>query len=367
MHKNDVVVTINISTENEKISIHDIVNYNLLPFGTKHLEKNELIDGILFWNENRCIPTNRPNFQNLMAEIGIHNYADLIPHSHLCSLTDCYWFKHYEDTCQWADVNFHQNNFSSKLDKYLFFDSNDISLNDLDTPDITTNGALSKTWEKQGEHFVLIKGNQRQYPIEACYERIASEILSQLQIPHVDYDIIHTQHGYQSACSCFIIDDSEEFVSMEDFLLDFNISAPEGIAQLLQGPYRESFEHMFLCDIIIGNTDRHARNYGFIIDSNTQEFKCLAPLFDHGICALTVNHGPARYKPLGISFNESVKFLSDETLSLSNNLDFKRIADLVFSLPIDDGFKNKVVAQLESRIGKLQELARKKDIEIDRE
>lgn len=46
---------------------------------------------------------------------------------------------------------------------------------------------------------------------------------------------------------------------------------------------REKFWDMFVIDSIIGNTDRHNGNWGFILNSETNEIK-FAPIYDCGSC-----------------------------------------------------------------------------------
>ena len=46
---------------------------------------------------------------------------------------------------------------------------------------------------------------------------------------------------------------------------------------------RDKFWDMFIIDSIIGNTDRHNGNWGFILNNKTNEIK-FAPIYDCGSC-----------------------------------------------------------------------------------
>lgn len=46
---------------------------------------------------------------------------------------------------------------------------------------------------------------------------------------------------------------------------------------------KQMFWNMFIVDSIIGNTDRHNENWGFILDSNAKEIS-FAPIYDCGSC-----------------------------------------------------------------------------------
>lgn len=49
------------------------------------------------------------------------------------------------------------------------------------------------------------------------------------------------------------------------------------------GPtYMKAFADMLVLDAVIFNTDRHFGNFGFLVDTHTNQIVSLAPLFDHG-------------------------------------------------------------------------------------
>ena len=48
----------------------------------------------------------------------------------------------------------------------------------------------------------------------------------------------------------------------------------------------ESFREMIAMDAVMANVDRHAGNYGFIVDNDTGEVLRMAPLFDHNMACL---------------------------------------------------------------------------------
>ena len=46
---------------------------------------------------------------------------------------------------------------------------------------------------------------------------------------------------------------------------------------------KEKFWDMFIIDALIGNTDRHNGNWGFLVDNQTKEVE-FAPIYDCGSC-----------------------------------------------------------------------------------
>ena len=50
----------------------------------------------------------------------------------------------------------------------------------------------------------------------------------------------------------------------------------------LGSSYKDALEDMLVFDAVIGNTDRHLGNFGFLVDAKTNTLTGPAPLFDHG-------------------------------------------------------------------------------------
>ena len=48
----------------------------------------------------------------------------------------------------------------------------------------------------------------------------------------------------------------------------------------------EAFREMVVMDAVMANVDRHAGNYGFLVNNATGEILRMAPLFDHNMACL---------------------------------------------------------------------------------
>lgn len=371
MHKNDIVGTVTIKNkEDGTLGLHvvEINNQALLPPGTKNFDWEVIDDLLSDWNDSRCIPLGRPNYQKVLNSIGIEENIELLPYCYLASLTDCYWFKPDNNNVCWEDINFRDNGFSSNLYKHLFYNDNNEPINHLNSPDITTDGALPKMWENDKTDFILIKGMAGKYPVEVCNEVIMSAILDQLKIPHAQYWIVERDGNICSACKCFINSNNEEFIPIANMMRDYGYLEHSDFTQaLVDMGFKDELQHMFLADCIVGNLDRHARNYGIIVDSDTQDIKGLAPLFDHGLCCMSQNHGYSTYRPTNQTFNKTLQGLDPTTLAMTKNIDLEKINTIINTLPMDDMIKHKIKEQLNSRINKIIEFNRRQEHDIDRE
>lgn len=351
--------------EKEFLHVTELYNDLELPVGTKRA-KEDIDTNITCWNNNRCIPLERPNFLNLLKDYNVKTQCGLIPYSHLCSLTDNYWFKSKFSKDTWKDVNFRDNNLNSSLYKSLILDINDKELPSLLNPDITTDGAISKFWVKSGDSFVLLKSSFGSLPMESFKEIISSEILSELKISHVNYKLKNIQGKIFSACPCFITDDNCEFVPAENAIFDYYDSTNDYLIKMKDLGFSEEIDNMIFADMIIGNMDRHARNYGQIIDSDTQEIVKLAPLFDHGGCTFVYDLSKQIYKPTQTLFEDALISLPIKQLEKIDNIDINKISELVYSLPINENIQTRIISGITSRIEDIYRILNERNYYFDR-
>ena len=371
MHQNREVAKISIAKDvngNGYLHVDRVIDEFELPYGVKSADEMEIDDLLTRWNDSRTIPLGRPNYTKILESLGAKNNSELVPMCFMCSLTDCYWFKPEGLNLTWSNVNFRDNGFNSNLYKHLFFDDHNEPINNLHSPDLTTDGALPKIWEQYCGDFYLLKSSLGNMPMDVYNEIIANAVFEQLGIEHVEYTLRNLETCNASACKCFIESNDLEFVPAENLLLDgYYRSTADYLETMKSFGYQDSVNAMILGDMIIGNVDRHARNYGQIVDAQTQNIVRLAPIFDHGGCDLIHDISFQNYKPTQTTFAKTLEGLDKETLALVKNIDTKAIAELVNNLPIDDSRKRTIMHNLNARIEKVLELERGQEYDFGRE
>lgn len=75
------------------------------------------------------------------------------------------------------------------------------------------------------------------------------------------------------------------FVSAHRFF-DGVFSIEDMLAFCAEHGAEESFREMIVMDAVMANVDRHAGNYGFLVDNATGDILRMAPLFDHNMACL---------------------------------------------------------------------------------
>ncbi|RDB61237.1 DNA-binding protein [Gordonibacter sp. 28C] len=236
------------------------------------------------WWKHRAIPGSRAGMQAKLAELG-YEAAYQIPFRNLgLSLSDQYWIRPAGGNIRWEDVNYFDNDFAD-----MKVGSPWLSGVGLDSPDNTSEGQLPKKWVRDGGALLLAKGgsvlNQEPYN-----ETVATALHRRLLQPG-EYLAYRLREGASGAvCLC------EDFVSPEEEYLpafyvrrskrqanhhsDYRHYLECCVALGVEGVER-SLEKMIVCDDILGNFDRHWRNFGLVRNVETLECR-VAPLFDSG-------------------------------------------------------------------------------------
>lgn len=179
------------------------------------------------------------------------------------SLQDFYWVRKSDE--EWDKINLFKNSLSNAVV--------DIALNGraatiqnamLIAPDCSTAGVAPKAWIRKNDSFYLYKGDVDD---SVCKEVEASKILQKLNIPVLNYEYEYWNNARVSACKCFT---SEELgcVSAEKYMMDYS----------LEEMITDEYYYMNLADFIIGNTDRHWGNWGFMF--NERGITGYMPLMD---------------------------------------------------------------------------------------
>jgi HipA-like C-terminal domain len=149
----------------------------------------------------------------------------------------------------------------------------------------------------------LFKRSKRSYPDQFWGEIIAYRIacLLGVQVPPA-FTAYNSRTGYSAALiEWFYSDGKELFVTAGDFLqkiqpdFDRKYGAAHNMAdnirlmrtftreKVLDSGWRKWWIEALVFDTLIGNTDRHQDNWGFVFFHLDKIFKCnLAPLFDNG-------------------------------------------------------------------------------------
>ena len=240
------------------------------------------------WIDGRRIAKHRVSIEKLMHELGMRTRHDFIAMARCLSLTDTFWMKRADEHISWDDVSLYRNPFDEVIAR-IAFDGTGMygRQNSPTSPEFATSGSFAKCWVREEGQISLVKRGSYGYAnagFEPYSEKLASDILEAASIDHVPYEVVKFRGKLASTCPMFT---SEEhgFVSAHRFF-----DGPFGVRDMLEFARahgaEESFREMVVMDAVFANVDRHAGNYGFLVNNQTGEVERFAPLFDQNMACL---------------------------------------------------------------------------------
>lgn len=274
-------------------SMGEVINEKFAPLSI------EIDDGFINradfnnWLLHRRIPASRSQLRSGLEKLSYAAKKDvttayLAEKSFYLSLSDQYWVKPEDSDILWNDINFFTNSFTEDVGKALF-DDEAVTDPDLVSPCNSSDGVLKKKWQIINGKRCLVKSGTGTLSQEVFNEQIANKVCELLGISdYTTYSAILIDHKPASVCQCFI-DENTELITANDilkhFLPNYRVSPYEHYVKCcerLEYNVAEKLDEMMLLDYIIGNTDRHYRNFGLIRNVNSLEITGSAPLYDSG-------------------------------------------------------------------------------------
>ena len=103
-------------------------------------------------------------------------------------------------------------------------------------------------------------------------------------------------------CSTCVLFTSKEqsYVPVGRIVRSGGMKAVRAYYQQLGEAFTKALNDMIVFDAVILNTDRHYGNFGFLVDSRTNQIVAPAPLFDHGNSLLNFASGDVLKSEKGI-------------------------------------------------------------------
>lgn len=298
-------------------------------------------EGLSRWLKSRVIPKNREFVDQILARSGL-NGSDVMGIINVCkglSLNDSYWVVEKGFDGKFADYNLYENKFTRTLAliAYTGFGSNGKS-GFTSSPEYTTNGMLRKCWRRIDGKIYLYKGgtsgaaNTGNEPYSEYY---AAEIAEAMGLSHVAYNLSKWKGTLCSTCELFT-DINTSFVPIYRFNQSGGLAETARFLKTLGQEFYNEFADMMIFDALICNTDRHAGNYGLLVDNKTNKPVRFAPIFDNGLSLFNYamaddlanidNYAKTRFPAYdGVSYEEIVKaFISErQKVALRKLINFK--------------------------------------------
>lgn len=261
---------------------HDDQREQLLP-----LDLELSPEGLGRWLRHRTIPKNRAYVHALLAKCGLNlnRPMSIIKVCKGLSLNDCYWVVEDGDNGTFAKNNLYENPFSNALAALAFTGYGSSLRSSLrSSPEFTTNGMLPKCWRRVEGKVTLYKGGTMgasNTGYEPYSEFYAAQVAAAMDIRAVTYGLSKWKGVLCSTCELFTSIDVA-YLPVGRLVTQGGMPAVTEYYERLGEPFVDALHEMLVFDAVICNVDRHFGNFGFLIDSRSNQIIAPAPLFDHG-------------------------------------------------------------------------------------
>lgn len=283
MHMEKVVATISTAG---KVNIH---NDKFMPYDLfLECDEDEDIDTLInnlnnfyHWCASRVLSLDRTYAKEILNSIGVSqaitdkDRANISLSYHCVSLNDVYWVRKQEECVTFKDINLYDNPLNEAVVEISLKGRQMTVTNHELAQDLSTKGCFPKAWIRGGHGFKLLKdgGNDA-----VRRELLASKICQCFDIPQVIYrESIYD--GQPVTESDIVTNKDYSMISKMAFHI-YACNHDLDTITVCETLDKITFYGMNILDYLIGNTDRHAENWGFLVNNSTNECVSLYPLMD---------------------------------------------------------------------------------------
>jgi len=291
-HKNIPVLLFYMDNESFIVnSTEKIFERERLPFTSTDYDVENKSHCLLMldnWIKSRGLAQSRKDLKKIKELFSVNDTTELTVKSLGLNLTDHYWLHETEKDIKWEDVNYFDNSFDKITIPENLNPEIDKSVN-RNSPNVCVDGSIEKRWIILEGQRVLLKGSRYNRMQEPFNERIASLIMENYGIEHVNYELKRTKDNIAySECKCMVNKDIE-YINAQYIMNMENWERKEAFKHYIDlcerngiKDAKKKIDEMVILDFLIGNEDRHKGNFGILRDANTLKWLKTAPIFDNG-------------------------------------------------------------------------------------
>ena len=281
MHMDKVVATISTLGQAK------ILNEQFMPYDMYLEESNDFDDlgnnraNFYYWCASRVLSLDRTYAKEIMNSLGVsqavtdQDRAQISLSYHCVSLNDVYWVRIVGEQVTFAELNLYDNPLNEAIiplplkGKHLTVTNKELA------PDLSTKGCFPKAWIRSGTEFRLLKDGGEDV---VRRELVASKICQCFDIPQVTYEE-YFYDGEVVTQSTIVTSKRYSMVSK----MAYDVYAINNDLDTIEECIRLDpivYYGMNILDYLVGNTDRHPENWGFLIDNEINRPVSLYPLMD---------------------------------------------------------------------------------------
>ena len=263
--------------------------YNLYMEQSKEMDvRVNNLNNFYFWCASRVLTLDRKYAKEILNSIGARQAttdkerAAISLAYHGVTLTDVYWVKGFRERITYDEINLFDHSLSdafvdvSLRGKALTAQNAQLIAAGDTAGDVATQGAAPKAWVRRNGTFYLLKdGDEKEVDAELLASRIARcfDVEQVLYEPFI-YD------GQKVSASRLMTSRAFSIVPMEHMEI-YAANHETDLYTMIRRYDLHGYCMMNILDYLVGNTDRHWGNWGFLVDNRTNRPLHLFPLMDY--------------------------------------------------------------------------------------
>ena len=233
------------------------------------------------WCASRVLSLDRKYAKEIMNSLGVsqsvtdQDRAQIALSYRCASLTDVFWVRKQGECVSFEQINLYANPLNEALVELSLRGRQMTVTNQEIAQDLSTKGCFPKAWVRRSNGFWLLKdgGNDA-----IKRELIASRICQCFDFPQVIYQKSFYD-GEPVTESRLVTSRRYSMVSKMAFDI-FACNQELDTLEVCRELDPITYYGMNIIDYLVGNTDRHPENWGFLVDNQTNECVSLYPLMD---------------------------------------------------------------------------------------
>lgn len=245
------------------------------------------LEQFFFWCSHRPLTLGREGAKDFLASHGLaqaatdRELAEIALCCHGLNLTDVFWIRELGESVSYARINLFDHPRSGEgvdvglCDRRMIAKNTGLILGDDPSGVLYMQSAAPNIWLRRDGRYELLKGGS---PREVQAELVASQIARCFDADQVLYEPAE----YQGRCvsRSVSITSKEKSIAAATDMQGYLTKTGKSLRRLIFDRDESGFHMMNIIDYLIGNVDRHGRNWGFMIDNAEHEPEKLFPLMD---------------------------------------------------------------------------------------
>lgn len=281
MHEDRMVARIDTAGR-AKVFQEEFMPYNL------YVEEQEDIEALinnlnnfLHWCAGRVLTLDRQYAKEILNSIGVaqattdRDRAGISLSYHCVSLTDIFWVKKSTENLKFSDTNLYDNHLGNAFVDVALRGRQMTVTNEELVRDLSTNGCFPKAWLRQDGGFKLLKGGGEDI---VRRELLASRICQCFDFKQITYR--EFEYDGQKVSESDIITTKEYSIVSKAAFDVYAINHDINVLDFCLKLDKKTYYGMNILDYLVGNTDRHPENWGFLVDNHTNKPVGLYPVMD---------------------------------------------------------------------------------------